>query len=123
MHGRPQLRQIAHYSLVQNLGPYGYHPSSLTTRLWTQDICPIHFNLVVNDFSVKYSGKDDALHLKSALEDKYKVTTDREGKLYTDIALKWDYDKGTIQISMPVYVRVPLHSLQYKKPKTPQDSA
>ena len=61
--------------------------------------------MVVDDFWVKYSGKEHSLHLKSALEDKYKVTTDWEGKLYIGIALKWDYEKGTVQLSIPGYVR------------------
>ena len=46
------------------------------------------FTLVVNDFGVKYSGKEHALHLKAALEDKYKLTTYWEGKVYIEIALK-----------------------------------
>ena len=52
--------------------------------------------MVVNDVGVKYSGKQHALHLKKALEEKYKVTTDWEGKLYIGIALKSDYEKCTI---------------------------
>ena len=66
--------------------------------------------------------KEHALHLKASLEDKYEVTTNWEGKLYIGIALKWDYEKGTIQLSMPGYVRAALHSFQHKKPKRPQDS-
>ena len=42
---------------------------------------PINFTLVVDDFGVKYSGKEHALHLKAALEEKYKATTDWEEKL------------------------------------------
>ena len=37
---------------------------------------------------VKYLGKEHSLNLKAALEDKYKVTTYWEGKLYIGIALK-----------------------------------
>ena len=40
-------------------------------------------------------------HLKEALQDKYKVTTDWEGKLYIGIALKWEYEKGLVKLSMP----------------------
>ena len=72
---------------------------------------------MVDDFGVKYPGKEPALPLKAALETKYKVTTDWEGKFFTGIALKWDYEKGTLQLSMPGYVRVPLHSFQHEKPK------
>ena len=78
--------------------------------------------MVVDDFGVKYSIKEHALHLKVSLKDKYKVTIDWEGKFYIDIALKWDYEKGTVQLSMPVYVRAELHSFQHEKPKRSQDS-
>ena len=48
--------------------------------------------------------------------DKYKVTTYWEGKLYIGIALNWEYEKGTVQLSMIIFVRVALHSFQ-KKPQ------
>ena len=65
--------------------------------------------MVVDEFGIKYSGKDCALHLKAALGGKYKVTTDWEGRLYIGIALKWDYEKGTVQLSIPGYVCAALH--------------
>ena len=73
--------------------------------------------MVVDDFGVKYSGKEHAIHLKASLETIYKVTTDWEGKFYIGIALKWEYEKGTVQLSMPGYVRAALHSFQHEKPK------
>ena len=36
--------------------------------------------------------------MKAALEDKDKVTKNYEGKLYIGITLKWDYEKGTVQL-------------------------
>ena len=91
INGLPQAGQIAHDALVKHLEPYGYHPSSKTLGLWTHNIQPINFTLVVDYFGVKCSVKDHALHLKAALEDKYKVTTDWEGKIYIRVALKWKY--------------------------------
>ena len=78
--------------------------------------------MIVDGFRVKYLVKENALHLKSGLEDKYKVTTEWEVKLHIGIALKWGYEKVTVQISMPGYVRTALHSFQRKKTKRPQDS-
>ena len=60
--------------------------------------------------------------MKTASEDRYKVTTEKEGKFYIGIALKWDYEKGTVQLSMTVYVCASLYSFQHEKPKRPQDS-
>ena len=36
--------------------------------------------------------------------------------------MKWDYEKGTIQLSMPGYVGAALHDFQHEKLKLPQDS-
>ena len=40
--------------------------------------------------------------------------------MYIEIALKWDYEKYTVQISMPGYVCASLRSFQHKKPKRSQ---
>ena len=121
MYGLPQSGRIEHDALGKHLDPYVYHFSRKPYRLWKHNSGTINFTLVVDDFGVKYSGKEYALHLKAALKI-YKVTTDWEGKLYVGIALKWDYEKVTVQFSMPRYVRAALHYFQYKKPKRPQDS-
>ena len=53
---------------------------------------------------------------------KYKLITDWEGGLYIEIALKWDYEKRPVQLSMPGYVLSALHDFQHEKPKWLQDS-
>ena len=77
---------------------------------------------MVDDFGIKYSGKDHALHLKAAQETKYRVTTYWEVKLYIGIELKWEYEKGIVQLSIPGYIRAALHVFQHEKPKLLQDS-
>ena len=86
-----QAGQIGNDALVKHLEPYVYHPSSNPTRLWKHNSLPINFTLLVDDFGVKDSGKEHALHLKAALKTKHKVTTDWEEKFYIGIALKWGY--------------------------------
>ena len=76
--------------------------------------------MVVDDIVVKYSRKENALHLKLVLEDKCKFTTYWQGKLYIWVALKWEYEKGTVQISVLIYVGA-AHSFQHEK-KRPQFS-
>ena len=80
MYGTPQAGWISHAALVKYLDPYGYHPSRKNPGLWTHKNRPINFTSVVDYFGVKYSGKEHDLHLKAALEDKYKVTKDWEVK-------------------------------------------
>ena len=77
---------------------------------------------MVDDIGVKYSGKEHTLHLKASLETKYKVTIDWEGGLNIGISLKWDYEKGMVQLSIPCYLCAALHAFQQEKPKQPQDS-
>ena len=84
----PQSGRIAYDALLKHLDPYGYHPSSKTPGLWIHKNLTINFTLIVDDFGVKSLLKYHALHLKAALEGKYKVTTDWEVKLYIGVALK-----------------------------------
>jgi hypothetical protein len=64
----------------------------ITHILWTHSHRPVQFSLVVDDFGVKYVGKQHADHLMNALQEIYEVSEDWEGKLYCGITLNWDYD-------------------------------
>ena len=78
--------------------------------------------LVVDDFGVKYTGKEHALHLAAALKENYDITTDWTGSLFIGISLKWDYSKRTVQLSMPNYINKMLQRYQHPKPTTPEHS-
>jgi hypothetical protein len=41
----------------------GYRQSKTTPGLWQHDTLPISFSLVMDDFGVKYVGKENAQHL------------------------------------------------------------
>jgi hypothetical protein len=75
------------------------------------------FSLVVNDFEVKYIGKEYANHLFSALEEHYKASTNWAGKLYCGLTLQWDYNACTVDISIPGYVAAALHQFQHTMPR------
>jgi hypothetical protein len=54
--------------LLQNcLAPFGYYPARHTPGLWLQKTRQIAFSLMVDDFAVKYVGKQHADHLRNAL--------------------------------------------------------
>jgi hypothetical protein len=74
----------------------------------------------VDDFTVKYGGKQHADHLREALVRSYELTTDWEGKLYSGMYLKLDYKNRTCDISMPRYVANVLSKFQHDTPKHPQ---
>jgi hypothetical protein len=57
-------------------------------------------------------GKQHAEHLITCLKEKYKLTKDWSGELYCGIELDWNYDKHTLLMSMPGYMKKKL--LKYK---------
>ena len=65
---------------------------------------PINFTLLVDNFRVKYVGKEHADHLINALKQHYTVAEDWEGTKYGGINLDWDYTKRQVHLSMPGYV-------------------
>jgi hypothetical protein len=81
---------------------------------------PISFTLVVNDFGVKYVGKEHATHLIDCIKEKYGVTEDWMGDLYCGIKLKWDYVAQTLDISMPGYIKKLLQKYKHRMPKHQQ---
>ena len=110
--GLPQAGILANKLLRKRLAPHGYYECINTPGLWRHEWQPITFTLVVDDFGVKYVGKEHADHLVASLKTKYKLVEDWDGDLYCGIKLNWDYAVRTLDISMPGYVRQQL--LKYK---------
>jgi hypothetical protein len=84
---------------------------------------PIAFSIIVDDFVVKYVGKDNAEHLRNALRHSYELTTDWGGTVYFGMNSKWDYQKRTCNISVPDHVANVLSKFQHDNPKHPQHTA
>ena len=120
MYGLPQAGILANTLLRERLATHGYHELQHTPGLWTHETRPIWFTLVVDDFGIKYVGKENADHLLAALGDKYTIETDWTGSLYVGITLDWDYQQGHVDLSMPTYVQTQLTKYGHAKPKHPQ---
>jgi hypothetical protein len=56
--GLPQANILANKLLQKRLLPHGYYGCANTPGLWKHFTCPIAFTLVVDDFGVKYVGKE-----------------------------------------------------------------
>jgi len=80
-----------HSLLEKGLNKRGYRQSKLVPGLWSHKWRPVQFTLVVDDFGVKYAGKEHVLHLKQTLKENYKVTLEWDGRQYIGITLDWDY--------------------------------
>jgi hypothetical protein len=60
MYGLKQAGLLANQLLQTRLEPFGYYPAHHTPGLWLHKTRPISFTLVVDDFAVKYVGKQHA---------------------------------------------------------------
>jgi hypothetical protein len=74
MYGLPQSGLIANELLEKRLNKHSDQQSKLVPGLWRHDTRPVQFTLVVDDFGIKYVGKEHAMHLKKVLELHYKLT-------------------------------------------------
>ena len=122
IYGLPQAGILANKLLRQRLRPHGYYEVAHTPGLWKHTTRPTQFTLTVDDFGVKYVGKDNAQHLIDALRQHYDVEEDWTGKLYCGISLKWDYERRHVDISMPGYIDKLLARFNHEPPNKPQHS-
>ena len=91
MYGLPQAAILAQQQLEQHLNQHGHHQSDIIPGFWTHESRPISFTLVVDDFGVKYVGKEHVEHLMSILKHHYEVESDWTGAKYIGLTIDWDY--------------------------------
>ena len=59
MYGLPQAGILAQQLLEERLNKHGFYQNK-APGLWTHNTRPISFTLVVDDFEIKYVGKEHA---------------------------------------------------------------
>jgi endonuclease I len=74
----------------------------------------------VDDFGVKYVGREHTEHLMECIKKNYNISSDWKGSAYCGLTLEWDYKKGTVDLSMPGYIKAALHKYQYAAPARPE---
>lgn len=119
MYGLPQAGKIANDELQRQLAPHRYRPVQHTPGLWKHDTRLIMFTLVVDDFGTKIVSDEDEKHLIETLQKYYKISIDKEGKLYLGMTLDWDYNNRTLDVSIPDYVQEERKRFGHKMPKKP----
>jgi hypothetical protein len=82
MYGLPQAGILTNKMLQQRLALDGYHPTEHTHGLRKHEPRPIWFLLIVDDFSIKYIGLDNAEHLLASIKNKYAISIDWTGSAY-----------------------------------------
>jgi hypothetical protein len=122
MYGLPQAGILAKELLQRNLTQDGYRPTTHAHSLWTHDTRPISFSLVVDDFGVKYVGREHAEHLMTCIKKNCSISSDWNGTAYCGLTLDWDYKYRTVDLSMPGYIKAALHKYQHPAPSRPEHS-
>ena len=120
MYGLSQAGILANKLLTERLRTFGYRPCAFTPGLWKHEWRPIQFALVVDDFGIKYVGKEHADHLVDALRTFYKLSVDCSGTLFCGIKLNWNYKQRQVQLSMSGYIDKALLRFKHPSPKRAQ---
>ncbi len=75
----------------------------------------------MDDFGIKYIGREHLQHLYDALQkETYEIVEDLEADLYCGIALKWNYAKHHVNVTMVKYVMQQLTKYGHVAPLKPQ---
>jgi hypothetical protein len=122
MYGLKEAGILANHRIAKHLATYGYYPTPRTPGLWKHATRDLSFSLVVDDFGVKYVGRENAQHLVDALASLYQVSTDWAGELYCGLTIDWNYSQDHVDISMPGYVENALHKFRHPQPEQPEDA-
>jgi hypothetical protein len=122
MYGLPQAGILANKRLVKHLATHGYVKAPRTPGLFRHITRPVTFCLVVDDFAIKYVGKEHADHLLACLREQYTMTTDWDCTNYCGLTLKWDYKERWVDMSLPGYIERALHRFQHSEPQKPQNA-
>ncbi len=122
IYGLPQAGILAQELLEKQLNEHGYSQSKTFLGLWTHITQPISFTLVVNDFGVKYVGKEHTMDLISILKEHHNISKDWLGNKYIEITLDWDYHNRRVHLSMLGYTTKSLHHFGYERPQWLQNS-
>jgi hypothetical protein len=120
MYGLPQAGILTKELLQRNLARDGYRLTQHTHSLWTHNNRPISLSLVVDDFGVKYVGREHAEHLMACINKNYNIASDWNGRAYCGLTLDWDYTNRTVELSLPGYIKAALHKYQHDAPARPE---
>ena len=123
MYGLPQAGMLAHRKLAKILTDADFYCAEHTPGLWKHRTRPIQFSLVVDDFGVKYVGKEHADFLLNTLHNaNYKTTVDWNGSLFCGISIEWNYATRKCWLSMPNYIKMVLARFHHQKPEISEDA-
>jgi hypothetical protein len=119
IYGLPQAGRLSQQRLITHLARHGYVPTRHTPCLFTHRTRPIQFALIVDDFGIKYTSRNDADHLLAALRELYPIKVNWDGDKFIGYTLVWDYTNRKVHLSMPGYIKKALHRFAVVTPSRP----
>jgi hypothetical protein len=120
MYGFPKAGILAQELLVKCLNKHGYCQNPITPGLWRHDFCPISFTLCIDDFGIKYVGREHIEHLSGILNEHYKYSQDWDGAHYLGMNINCNYINKNVHVSMLDCVPEALIQFQHAPPAKPQ---
>ena len=112
---------MAQELLEKRLNGKGYRQSKYTPGLWKHDTREIQLTLVVDDFGIKYVGKENVVHLIETLKKHYTISKDWGENKNVGLTLDWDYKGKLVHLSMPGYIEKALKRFGHERPRKRQD--
>ena len=93
IYGLPQSGKLANKLLKERLEVEDYIKVDHTPGLFKHKLRPIWSTLLVDNFEIKYIGKEHINHLLGILNKHYDMETDWNSERYCGITLDWNYKK------------------------------
>jgi hypothetical protein len=122
MYGLPHMGILVQNLLEKCLNKHEYFQNKAVPGLWTHHSRPISFTLVVDDFGIKYVGKELALHLLNILKEHYEIAVDWTGNELIGLTMDWDYPSQKVLISMLGKIKKAFTRFGHERPKCKQNS-
>ena len=74
IYGSPQAGMLSNKYLKEKLPPHRYYEAPCTPNLWKHIYRTLQFSLVVDNFGVKYVGKEHVYHLILTLKSEFTIS-------------------------------------------------
>lgn len=119
LYGLLQAGRLSQQRLIRHLEVHGYKQATHTSCLFNHISRPVSFTLIVDNFGIKYTGRQHAEHLLTTLRLLYPITVNWVGDKYIGYTIKWDRINRRVHLSMPGYVDKALDRFGIHKPSRP----
>jgi hypothetical protein len=115
----PQAGKLTNDRLRKFLALFGYVPCPVTPGPWIHLQSGLMFALVVDDFGIRYTSKQDVDDLITIINKEYKCSQDWTGNHYIGLTLNWNYEKHYVDLPMPGYIARALQRFNHPTPERP----